>query len=89
MSKKFKIKVTKEFQNYFKQIENSDSNFFLTGRAGTGKSTFIQYFRDNTEKECVVLAPTGLAAINVGGQTIHSFFKFPPRMITEDVIKDK
>ena len=53
---------------------------FLTGRAGTGTTTFIEYIRQNLERNSVVLAPTGVAALNVGGQTIHSFFKFPPRL---------
>ncbi len=54
---------------------------FVTGRAGTGKSTLLRALRDLVSGEMVVLAPTGLAAINVGGQTLHSFFAFPPRLI--------
>jgi sulfur transfer complex TusBCD TusB component (DsrH family) len=50
---------------------------FLTGKAGTGKTTFLKYLRATTEKKTVVLAPTGVAAINAGGQTIHSFFNIP------------
>ncbi len=61
----------------FDKIENSNTSFFLTGKAGTGKSTFIHYFTKNTNKKILLLSFTGIAAINIGGQTIHSFFKFP------------
>lgn len=57
-------------------MENTGRNLFITGKAGTGKSTLLTYFRKHTKKKVVVLAPTGVAAINVQGQTIHSFFKF-------------
>jgi ATP-dependent exoDNAse (exonuclease V) alpha subunit len=57
-------------------MENSSKNLFITGKAGTGKSTLLTYFRRHTKKKVVVLAPTGVAALNVQGQTIHSFFKF-------------
>ncbi|NNE29168.1 MAG: AAA family ATPase, partial [Saprospiraceae bacterium] len=55
--------------------------------AGTGKSTLLQLFRNTTKKKCVVLAPTGIAALNVQGQTIHSFFGFPPRLLNQSEIK--
>lgn len=61
----------------FEEIENSNQSYFITGKAGTGKSTFIHYFTKNTEKKVLLLAFTGIAAINIGGQTIHSFFRFP------------
>lgn len=57
-------------------MENTSQNLFITGKAGTGKSTLLTYFRHHTKKKVVVLAPTGVAALNVQGQTIHSFFKF-------------
>lgn len=57
-------------------MENTSKNLFITGKAGTGKSTLLTYFRQHTKKKVVVLAPTGVAALNVQGQTIHSFFKF-------------
>lgn len=57
-------------------MEYTNSSVFLTGKAGTGKSTLLKEFIENTQKRVVVLAPTGIAAVNVGGQTIHSFFKF-------------
>ena len=50
---------------------NDEGHLFVTGRAGTGKSTLLRALRDHIEDEAVVLAPTGLAAVNVGGQTIH------------------
>ncbi|WP_329903788.1 tetratricopeptide repeat protein [Porphyromonas pogonae] len=65
-------------------IRNTNQSFFLTGKAGTGKSTLLRYIKANTHKEHVVLASTGIAALNVGGQTIHSFFKLPFRPITPD-----
>ena len=58
-------------------IAQTGISVFLTGRAGTGKTTFLKYIVDNTPKRCVVLAPTGVAAINAGGVTIHSFFQLP------------
>lgn len=61
----------------FRRVEDSNESFFITGKAGTGKSTFIHYFTQNTKKEVLLLAFTGLAAINIGGQTIHSLFQFP------------
>jgi len=67
-------------------MEDSDKNVFVTGRAGTGKSTLLEYFRNTTKKNIVVLAPTGVAALNVKGQTIHSFFRFKPG-ITPDRVK--
>ena len=61
----------------FELIENSSDSIFLTGKAGTGKSTFIHYFTKSTKKDVLLLAFTGIAAINIGGQTIHSFLRFP------------
>ena len=58
-------------------VEQTGANLFLTGKAGTGKTTFLKTLRDNTSKRMVVLAPTGIAAINAGGVTIHSFFQLP------------
>lgn len=57
-------------------VENTSANLFLTGKAGTGKTTFLKRLREETFKNMVVLAPTGVAAINAGGMTIHSFFQF-------------
>lgn len=74
----------KEFRQALQIIEKSNQSLFLTGKAGTGKSTFLKYICEHTKKKFVVLAPTGIAAINVGGQTIHSFFKAPFRPVLPD-----
>ncbi len=81
--------ITDDFQQAFNLIENTQENVFLTGKAGTGKSTFLNYLRKNTLKNAVVLAPTGVSALNVNGQTIHSFFKFKPGLIDVSRIKKK
>lgn len=60
-------------------MENTRDHLFITGRAGSGKSTLLRHFRKTTNKKVVYLAPTGIAAVNIAGQTIHSFFGFPPR----------
>ena len=67
----------KEFQDALNLIKYTRQSLFLTGKAGTGKSTFLRYVCENTKKKHVVLAPTGIAAINAGGSTMHSFFKLP------------
>lgn len=66
-------------RSFFDQIESSNKSYFITGKAGTGKSTFVRYFTQMTGKTVVRMAFTGIAAINVGGVTIHSFFRFPLR----------
>ena len=66
-----------EFQNALRLIQYTHHSVFLTGKAGTGKSTFLRYVCQHTKKKYVVLAPTGIAAINAGGSTLHSFFKLP------------
>ena len=81
-----KIVLTEEFRSMLSLFENSNNNFFLTGNAGTGKTTLLKQFREQTKKNVILLAPTGIAAFNLGGQTIHSFFQFPPRIITPKVI---
>lgn len=70
-----------EFNDAKQLIDNTNASVFLTGRAGTGKSTFMRHIIATTAKKCVVLAPTGIAAINAGGQTIHSFFRLPMKPI--------
>lgn len=69
--------TNKETELAHRLIENTGVNVFLTGRAGTGKTTFLKQLRDSSNKRMVVLAPTGIAAINAGGMTIHSFFQLP------------
>lgn len=68
-------------------MEETNKHVFITGKAGTGKSTLLEYFRQNTQKDVAVLAPTGVAALNVEGQTIHSFFGFKPSITPEKVKK--
>lgn len=68
---------TPEFQNALSLVRFTRQSVFLTGRAGTGKSTFLRYVCEHVRKKHVVLAPTGIAAINAGGCTLHSFFKLP------------
>lgn len=80
-----KIEITEEYKQILADFE-SGSNLFVTGKAGSGKSKLIEYIRNSTKKKVAVLAPTGLAALNVRGQTIHSFFKLPPRVLTTDTI---
>ena len=74
----------KEFQDALQLIAYTRQSVFLTGKAGTGKSTFLKYICGHTKKKHVVLAPTGIAAINAGGVTLHSFFKLPFRPILPD-----
>ncbi len=77
------------FKRAFEAIEYTNECLFITGKAGTGKSTLLRHFVKNTKKQVVVLAPTGIAAINVGGATLHSFFYFPfrPLVAQDDEIK--
>lgn len=81
------LQITDEFEHAFDVLENTQNNVFITGKAGTGKSTFLQYFRKHTNKNVVTVAPTGVAALNAHGQTIHSFFGFKPRFIDLESIK--
>lgn len=76
------LQLNDDFKYALDALEKTDQSLFITGKAGTGKSTLLQLFRNTTKKKVAVLAPTGVAALNVQGQTIHSFFGFPPRVIT-------
>ena len=67
----------KEWQDALQIVNYTRRSLFLTGKAGTGKSTVLRYVADNTTKKHVVLAPTGIAAVNAGGATLHSFFRLP------------
>lgn len=66
-----------ELQRAWQIIENTGMHLFLTGKAGTGKTTFLRHLKEQSPKRTVVVAPTGIAAINAGGVTIHSFFQLP------------
>lgn len=78
--------ITPEIGAVLNKFENTSENIFLTGKAGTGKSTLLRYFRATTKKNHAVVAPTGVAAINVQGQTIHSFFGFGTDITTDRVM---
>lgn len=78
-----KIQIEGEFAEALRLLEQSEDSLFITGKAGTGKSTLLSHFRENTTQKAAVLAPTGVAAVNVGGQTIHSFFGFKPDVTVE------
>lgn len=73
--------INAEKKRIFEDIENSHDHFFITGKAGTGKSHLLTYLKKHTSKTIAICAPTGVAAINVRGQTIHSLFKLPPNLI--------
>jgi len=78
-----KIVIDAPFQRALDLFEEGAQHVFLTGKAGTGKSTLLSYFRESTKRRIAVLAPTGVAAVNVRGQTIHSFFGFRPGVTTK------
>ena len=79
--KQKQIKLTDEQQQAL-DLMLSGKNVFLTGKAGTGKSTILSRFQEVCPRECVFLAPTGIAAINIGGSTLHSFFQLKPGLLT-------
>ena len=72
------------FELAYRFVTETSENIFLTGKAGTGKTTFLKYLKENSTKNIVVAAPTGVAAINAGGCTLHSLFHlpFPPFLPT-------
>src|SRR5690554_4215210 len=81
------LRLDDQFNATLDELENSRDHYFITGRAGTGKSTLLRLWRRSSEKKIIVLAPTGAAALQVGGQTIHSFFSFPPRILQPGDLK--
>ncbi|GAB3297918.1 ATP-dependent DNA helicase [Pseudoclavibacter terrae] len=81
------IVLTPEQQGVFDAIEHTRDHLFVTGRAGTGKSTLLNHLAWHTSKQLVIAAPTGVAALNVGGQTIHSLFKLPIGVIGDAPIE--
>ncbi len=87
------IEITPEYRDVIEAIEDRDPFIFVSGKAGTGKTTLIGYLREKIAGNVVVVAPTGVAALQVKGATIHSFFRLPPRIIfpEEDIkaVKDR
>jgi len=81
------LEFTEPFERALRLMEDTTRHVFVTGRAGTGKSTLLAHFKETTVKRAAVLAPTGVAALNVGGQTIHSFFGFRPDVTPETAKK--
>lgn len=77
------MQLTPEQLAIYQRIEHGDRHLFITGRAGTGKSTLLRHLTDNSKQQIIVCAPTGVAALNVGGQTIHSLLKLPLGVIAE------
>jgi len=78
------FRPSKQQVEALKVLEETNDSVFIYGRAGSGKTTFIEYFRKNTKKNFVTLTFTGLAAVLIKGQTIHSFFQFPPRTLLKE-----
>ena len=74
-----------EWQMAFNMVAFTNTSMFITGKAGTGKTTFIKYIQKEIKKNFLILAPTGVAAINAGGQTMHKFFGFPMDIINPDL----
>ena len=71
------VEINPEFQKALDLLEGTNQHLFITGKAGTGKSTLLNYAYAHSAKRIVLLAPTGVAALNIKGQTIHRFFGFP------------
>jgi ATP-dependent exoDNAse (exonuclease V) alpha subunit len=80
------VTLSDEQRKVLEYMEDGGDSMFITGKAGTGKSLLLQYFIANTKKRAVVVAPTGVAAMNIGGQTIHSFFKLAPTLLRQSDI---
>lgn len=78
---------TKDFDRALEEMERGAPFVFVTGRAGTGKSTLLRHFRQHAGQRCAILAPTGVAALNVEGETIHGFFRFGPGVSVRDARK--
>ncbi|MDR2436727.1 MAG: AAA family ATPase [Endomicrobium sp.] len=84
-----KIEINEKFKEAFDLIEKTQECIFVTGNAGTGKTTFLCYYMMHSRKRVVVIAPTGVAALNCGGETIHSFFNFKPDVTVYKIKKKK
>ncbi len=83
------FEINEDVRDAIDVLFNSNRNVFITGSAGTGKSTLLRYFVKNIQNSTVVIAPTGVSALNVGGQTIHSFFRFSPDVTLDKIVIDK
>lgn len=83
------IEINDDFQKAIKILSSGSDNIFITGKAGTGKTTFLKYYVKHCDKKFVVVAPTGVAALNAGGETIHSFFKFKTDVTLAKIKKKK
>ena len=81
------IEIIDKYRTVKTLLDEGSPIVLVSGRAGTGKSTLIHYLRNVFKKNLVVVAPTGIAALNVKGATIHSFFRFPPRIVTDEDIR--
>ncbi len=81
------IELEGMFKDALELMEYTNKNLFITGKAGTGKSTLLNYFKTITKKNVVILASTGVAALNINGQTVHSFFKFGPDLTASSIQK--
>ncbi len=81
------LEKNSRFEYAIDLMENTSQSLFITGKAGTGKSTLLEYFCKHTKKNPVLVAPTGVAALNVGGQTIHRFFNFPIDVTRQKIIE--
>lgn len=79
------IDLNPQIERALHLLENTQKHVFISGKAGTGKSTLLSYFRHKTRKQAVTLAPTGVAAVNIQGETIHSFFGFKPNITVHEV----
>lgn len=82
------ITISPQFKEIIDKLEHGSGHLFITGKAGTGKSTLLQHFRLHTKIPLVVLAPTGVAAVHIGGETIHSFFRFAPNVTKKEARSD-
>jgi len=82
------LELNKDFKKTLKIMNKTNNSLLVTGKAGTGKSTLLKYFVEHTKKNVVVCAPTGIAALNINGQTIHSFFRFPPKLLDYNDVKN-
>ena len=81
------VEITPEYRAGIRLLHEGEPVVLVCGKAGTGKTTFIQYVQEElSRKNIVVVAPTGVAALNSGGTTIHSFFRFPPKLLTSEDI---